>query len=199
MNAMIRLLPLLLVALLGGCASTPKSESYFYPDQVRDSERAFAKSMADRDFKTFKSFIADDAIFFDGDRANRGKPRIADAWKPYFTDPKAPFSWQPVVVQVMDSGNLAFTSGPVLDPEGKLLARFNTVWRQDAPGLWRVVFAKSVEVCNCETRIETQSPLAQDLPPMAPPVPIAPEPPVEIPAEPLTELPVEPGALASPG
>lgn len=199
---MTRLLPLLLAtALLGACASTPKSQSYFYPDQVRDSELAFARSMADRDFNTFKSFLSDDAIFFDGDRSTRGKERVAEAWKPYFTGPKAPFSWQPAVVQVLSSGDLALTSGPVLDPDGKLIARFNTIWRQEAPGVWRVVFDKGTEVCNCAPRIETQLPLAQDLPPMSPPVPIEPEPAAPPPEEAPAAIPAIAPAMepATPG
>ncbi|MDP3859403.1 MAG: nuclear transport factor 2 family protein [Stagnimonas sp.] len=177
----------LCAALLSGCAAAPKSESYFYPDQVRDTELAFARTMAARDHAAFSRFIAEDAIFFDGDRAIRGKARIAESWKPYFSEPQAPFSWGPSVVQVLDTGNLALTSGPVFDPAGKLIGRFNSIWRQEAPGVWRVVFDKGSEVCNCAPRIETQIPLAQDLPPMAPPVPIAPETPAgsESPEQPL--------------
>jgi hypothetical protein len=30
----------------------------------------------------------------------------------------------------------------VRDADGKPIARFNSVWRQEAPGVWRVVFDK---------------------------------------------------------
>jgi ketosteroid isomerase-like protein len=30
----------------------------------------------------------------------------------------------------------------VRDPDGKVIGRFNSVWRQEAPGVWRVVFDK---------------------------------------------------------
>ena len=36
-------------------------------------------------------------------------------------------------------------SGPwrrVRDPDGKVIGRFNSIWRQEAPGRWRVVFDK---------------------------------------------------------
>ena len=27
-------------------------------------------------------------------------------------------------------------------PEGQVVSRFNSVWRQEAPGVWRIVFDK---------------------------------------------------------
>jgi len=30
----------------------------------------------------------------------------------------------------------------VLDAAGKPIARFNSIWRQEAPGVWRIVFDK---------------------------------------------------------
>jgi hypothetical protein len=43
--------------------------------QVADAERAFAKTMADRDFTAFQSFLAEEAIFFSGERATRAQQR----------------------------------------------------------------------------------------------------------------------------
>jgi len=45
---------------------------------------------------------------------------------------------------------LALSSGPVRDPQGKLIARFNSVWRLEAPGRWRIVFDKGADVCACD-------------------------------------------------
>jgi len=42
----------------------------------------------------------------------------------------------------LDSGTLALSSGPVRDPTGKVVARFNSIWRQEPGGVWRVVFDK---------------------------------------------------------
>ena len=55
---------------------------------------------------------------------------------------QAPFSWAPDQVDVLADGSLAHSSGPVLNPTGTAVARFNSVWRQEAPGVWRVVFDK---------------------------------------------------------
>jgi ketosteroid isomerase-like protein len=71
---------------------------------VVDTEKAFAKTMADRNFAAFSTFIADDAVF-EGGHLLRGKPAVLAAWKRLYTQPAAPFSWQPESVEVLESGN----------------------------------------------------------------------------------------------
>ncbi len=74
--------------------------------QVADTERAFARTMAERNFAGFTSFIADDAVFFAGTKALRGKEKVTTAWKPLYEKAQAPFSWEPSEVEVLDSGTL---------------------------------------------------------------------------------------------
>ena len=71
--------------------------------QVTEAERAFAKTMADRDHAAFVTFLADEAVFFAGQTPQRGKQQIAEAWKRFYEKPAAPFSWQPETVEVLDS------------------------------------------------------------------------------------------------
>ncbi|MGO4377763.1 YybH family protein [Pseudoduganella sp. RAF53_2] len=118
--------------------------------QVADTERAFAATMAKRDFAAFTTFLSDEAVFHSGPKPLRGKQAVSDFWKKFYEKPDAPFSWEPDDVEVLDSGTLAHSSGPVHDPKGKLIGRFNSVWRQEAPGKWRIVFDKGQEVCNCK-------------------------------------------------
>ncbi len=110
--------------------------------QVEAAERAFARSMADRDHVAFTKHLSEQAVFFSGAQALRGKAAVAAGWKGYFDGPQAPFSWEPEQVEVLGDGTLAHSSGPVRDPGGKPIARFNSVWRQEAPGVWRVVLDK---------------------------------------------------------
>lgn len=117
--------------------------------QVRAAETAFARSMADRDINTFATLVAEDAVFFGGDKPTRGKAAVVASWKPLFEAPKAPFSWEPANVEVLDSGTLALSSGPVRDAEGKQVGVFNSIWRREADGSWKVVFDKGCDVCNC--------------------------------------------------
>ncbi len=67
---------------------------------------------------------------------------MAGAWAPFFEGGRAPFSWRPDVVEVLASGRLALTSGPVFDPSGEEIGRFTSIWRKDDDRVWRVVFDK---------------------------------------------------------
>jgi len=118
--------------------------------QVADTERAFAATMAKRDHQAFTSFLADEAIFYSGPKVLRGKDTVAAEWKAFYEKADAPFSWEPDQVEVLDSGTLAHSSGPVRDPQGKVTGRFNSVWRQEAPGKWRIVFDKGERICDCK-------------------------------------------------
>jgi ketosteroid isomerase-like protein len=131
-----------LVALLAG----PWQIAIPAPDspqqQVFAAERAFAKSMADRDVSAFATHVSDEAIFFNGTGVLHGKKAVLAAWSPFFKDKAAPFSWEPDRVEVLPSGTLALSTGLVRNPQGKVTGRFNSVWRREAPGVWRVVFDK---------------------------------------------------------
>jgi len=116
--------------------------------QVADTERAFAQTMADRNFEAFKSFLSPETIFFSGETALRGSAKVSATWKPYFEGGAAPFSWEPQTVEVLDSGNLALSSGPVHDPGGNLVGTFTSIWRLDNNGEWKIIFDKGNGACS---------------------------------------------------
>ena len=118
-------------------------------DQVRAAETAFAKSMADRNPAAFAALVADDAVFFGGKGVNRGKAAVVADWKRFFDGAAAPFSWAPSDVEVLSSGNLGFTSGPVFDPKGTRIGTFNSVWQRQSDGSWKIVFDKGCPPCDC--------------------------------------------------
>jgi ketosteroid isomerase-like protein len=136
---MFRQFPMLLI--LAGCASQSSlSVGERARAQVEATERAFAKSMADRDFAAFQNFLSSEAIFFTAAEPLRGKEQVAQWWSRFYKDPAAPFSWAPDRVEVLDSGTLALSTGPVRDPSGQVTGRFASIWRQEKPGVWRIVF-----------------------------------------------------------
>lgn len=138
------------VALLVGCAASPPRPSMAeLQRQVADTERAFARTMADRNHAAFVTFLSDETVFFNGPKILRGKQQVADAWKRYYEKPEAPFSWEPAEIEVLESGTLALSSGPVRDPRGKLVATYTSIWRLEAPGVWRIIFDKGNDVCDC--------------------------------------------------
>lgn len=119
-------------------------------DQVWKAETAFAKTMADRDHAEFASFLADEAIFFGSKGVMRGKAEVAEGWKRFFEGPSAPFAWGPEKVEVLASGTLAMSSGPVSDPEsGKRVGTFNSVWRREMDGTWKIVLDNGCPQCEC--------------------------------------------------
>lgn len=119
-------------------------------EQVRQTEIAFAKTLADRNPAAFASFLAAETVFFSGGRVTRGAKEVAERWKGFFEGPRAPFSWAPEAVEVLDSGTLAMSSGPVRDPSGKRTGTFNSVWRREADGKWKIVLDNGCPSCNCD-------------------------------------------------
>ena len=122
------------------------AETLSQQEQVLAAERAFARTMANRDLKAFAQFLSAEAIFFGGGKTLRGRSAVADGWAPFFSGTDAPFSWEPDQVEVLEAGGLALSTGPVRAPDGKVVGRFNSIWRQEAPGVWRVVFDKGSPV-----------------------------------------------------
>ena len=145
---------LILAALI---AAAPAETNAQLAEQVRQTEAAFAKTMADRDHAAFVTFLADETIFF-GRRVQRGKEAVAQAWKPFYQGKDAPFSWRPETVEVLDSGTLALSSGPVFDPSGKHTGNFTSIWRREADGKWRIIFDKGCDVCAAPEPAPTVAP-----------------------------------------
>ena len=142
------------LALLAGCASAPAPVTApqnvaALREQVLATERGFARTMADRDFTAFTSYLAEETIFFSGATPLRGKAAVAANWKRFYEEKRAPFRWEPAGAEVLDSGTLALSWGPVHDPSGKQFANFMSVWRQEAPGVWRIVLDKGYPACDC--------------------------------------------------
>jgi ketosteroid isomerase-like protein len=149
---------LVMVLLLAGCAATPAPRSRQAhnaaptpgagaTEQVVAAERALAKSMADRNFNAFMALLSSEAIFFNGNIVMHGTAEVATVWQPYFKGPRAPFAWQPDHVEVLPTGKLALSTGPVY-MGGQVVGRYNSVWRLEDGGAWRIVFDKGEAVCS---------------------------------------------------
>jgi ketosteroid isomerase-like protein len=111
-------------------------------DEVFAAERSFARSMAERDAAAFARHLDDEAVFFGGGQVLRGKAAVVAGWQGFYEGKDAPFSWEPDQVEVLASGTLALSTGPVRSPQGQVIARFNSIWRRAADGRWLVVFDK---------------------------------------------------------
>ena len=78
----------------------------------------------------------------------RGKAQITAIR--FYAGAKAPFSCEPDTVEVLAGGSLALSSGPVRNPEGKLTAKFTSIWRRTTANTWEIVFDKGNAECDCK-------------------------------------------------
>lgn len=148
------LLSLICSLLLSACAlhqewaATPDTIPPGVAREVSAAELAFARSMADRDIDAFRSFLTEDTLFFSDQKPIRGADAVVEAWRSFFEGELAPFSWAPDQVEVLQGGRLAYTSGPVRNPAGQVIARFNSIWQRDDRGEWKVIFDKGCNACR---------------------------------------------------
>lgn len=115
-------------------------------DEVRCREIGFSKSVEAQDRELFASFIDPDARFV-GNKVDRSREAIAEAWAVFFTGDLPAIKWRPQIIEVLDSGDLALSRGPYRiideDEEGETReawGTYNSVWRLNADGEWLVVF-----------------------------------------------------------
>lgn len=128
-----------LVFLAAGAAADPA-------DEVRCREIGFSKSVENRDARAFRSFIDRDARFI-GAEVRRGRSEITEGWSPFLAEGGPKIKWRPIHVEVLDDGKLALTRGlyrlTAVNEDGKesvSWGSFNSVWRLNDDGEWRVVF-----------------------------------------------------------
>ena len=114
--------------------------------EVRCQEIAFSLSVENKDIDAFRSFLDGDARFV-GHAVTSGPEAITNAWSVFFADDGPAIKWRPQFVEVLQDATLALTRGPYRmiskDPEGKLVENwgtFNSIWRKNPDGEWRVVF-----------------------------------------------------------
>lgn len=149
---MKKVLPaLLLVAASVHCGAA--DDLAILTEQVRATEIAFAKTLADRDVKAFRALIAPDVIWL-ADKPLRGPDQVLTRWQKFFDGPQPPFSWSPELVEVQVGGKLALSTGPVLDPAGKRVGTYTSVWRREPSGDWKIIFDRGCPVCDCAAKKE---------------------------------------------
>ncbi len=113
---------------------------------VRCREIGFSQAAEARNLEAFRSFIDADARFVAG-AVRRGVDEVAAAWAPFFEPDGPAIKWRPRVVEVLEDGRLALSRGPfrviMTNADGETVENwgtFNSVWRLNKDGAWRVVF-----------------------------------------------------------
>ena len=115
-------------------------------DDVRCREVGFSQSVEHKDIAAFRSFIDVDARFV-GAGILRGVDQIAEAWSVFFKPGLPAIKWRPQIIEVLENGRLALSRGPYIsvsvNADGNKVENwgtFNSVWRLNDDGEWRVVF-----------------------------------------------------------
>jgi ketosteroid isomerase-like protein len=136
-----------LMLLIFAATAAASENTAALTEQVRATEIAFAKTLADRDVKAFTRMIAPDVIWL-ADATLRGPEQVLTRWQKYFDAAPPPFSWAPEIVEVQAGGKLALSTGPVLGPDGKRIATYTSIWRREPDGQWRIIFDRGAPACS---------------------------------------------------
>ncbi len=115
--------------------------------EVWARELGFAQSVAGHDAAAFREHLHEDVVFgAQSPEPQRGRDAVLAAWAGILDGSAVVLRWYPTRVVLDGSGELAYSSGPALyektgtqGPEYRLGA-FQSVWRRDGDGAWRVVF-----------------------------------------------------------
>jgi ketosteroid isomerase-like protein len=119
-------------------------------DQIRRAvqcaEVGFSRSVENRDLEGFVGFLDPEVRFVTGS-ISRGPEEVAEAWAGFFQVDGPRIRWRPAVVEVVADGTLAISRGPYrmtsVSEDGQLVhawGTFNSTWRLNADGEWKVLF-----------------------------------------------------------
>ena len=140
---------LLLLAFTVACTQAPPPDTHAADVQsLKDTEAAWVKVIAAKDFEKFMSCYADDAsVLMPNAPAINGKDAIRAAFKPFFDDPNFAMTFQGSRFEVAKSGDLGYTQGTytmtTTNPKTKKpvteKGKYLIAYKKQADGTWKVV------------------------------------------------------------
>jgi len=123
-------------------------------EQVRATEIAFAKTIADDRIDLFEGFLDAEAVFISGMTTTRGKAAVVESWRGSFGPGRPDFTWHPEVIELSPDATFALSRGPwtirTTDKRGRVKETkgvFNTIWRRHADGSWKVLYDAGCPPC----------------------------------------------------
>jgi uncharacterized protein (TIGR02246 family) len=143
------LVSLLLFAFTTACTQAPPPDTHDAEVQaLKDTEAAWARVMAAKDYEKSMSYYADDAsLLMANAPAINGKDAIRVAFKPMFDDPNFALTFQGSRIEVAKSGDLGYTQGAytltITEPKTKKpvtdKGKYLTAYKKQADGSWKAV------------------------------------------------------------
>jgi hypothetical protein len=128
---------LLLAAFLAACATPPTAAPVVDAGPVIAAERAFAADAAVSGWiPAFRKFVAPDGVMLLPDPSN------APAFLARETDDgDKSLQWWPAYAGIARSGELGFTTGPVLSGGStEVKSQYFTVWKKQPDGSWKWIY-----------------------------------------------------------
>ncbi len=143
------LVSLLLLAFTTACTQAPPPDTHDADVQaLKDTEAAWVKVIAAKDFEKSVSYYADDAsVLMPNAPTINGKDAIRAAFKPFLDDPNFAMTFQGSRFEVAKSADLGYTQGTytmtMTDPKTKKpvtdKGKYVTVYKKQADGTWKAV------------------------------------------------------------
>jgi uncharacterized protein (TIGR02246 family) len=138
----------LTAALIAGCSQTPAPIDTRKADEaaIRAAGDALGQAFEAKDLEKSLSFYVDDPVLFvPKGPAVVGKDALRKAFQPFMTVPGLKASTSGVIIDVAQSGDLAFERGSftntITDAKGKTTAesgKLVLVWKKLADGSWKI-------------------------------------------------------------
>ena len=150
---MKRMMLLVLVGLMPGCARPPQPDLAAAEQAIRQADIEFAKAAGARDLERFKRFLAADVTTLRPDSpVINGRDAFAERWAPLLSNPALQIHWEPLEARIGPSGDFGYTLGRYeitrTDEKGTRVAatgKYVSIWQKQADGSWKVAHDSGVE------------------------------------------------------
>jgi ketosteroid isomerase-like protein len=107
---------------------------------VTRADTEFAGALAARDLARFRSYLADEVVFF-RPGLTRGGDAFVEGWKPMFEASGPQMTFGPIEADAAASGDLGYTIGTWQrrSSERQSHGHYVTIWKRQADGRFRAV------------------------------------------------------------
>lgn len=142
---------LTVLTVMLGCSQGPKQSAGTHDTDVqavKDTEAQWNKDYQAKDADKVTAYYTDDAVLIaPGSAPANGKEAIRASMKQFVSDPALSLQFQPSLVDVASSGDVAYTQGSytltVTDPTTKKPVNdhgsYVTVYKKQSDGSWKAV------------------------------------------------------------
>jgi ketosteroid isomerase-like protein len=127
------------------CACGGGGGSTDYEEQIMEADRAFGAATAESGVEGWVSYFAENGIQFRNGSIVSGHASIHELMAPAFADSTYSLTWDPVLAEASESGDLGYTVGRYesrrIGADGEPVVSagsYVTVWRRGSDGTWKV-------------------------------------------------------------